>query len=111
MGIGRGAVERLTSMLLAEDVASINLYAEPTVIGLYERLGFQKARLLTAQPCQASIVQQSGISLAHCVLGPAAQAEGAHAGMLCAWRFAHGCSKPHAARTPVLLNSRAHGWQ
>ena len=41
-GIGRAAVERLTSMLLAEDIATINLYAEPAVIGLYERLGFQK---------------------------------------------------------------------
>jgi hypothetical protein len=29
-------------MLLAEDIATINLYAEPAVIGLYERLGFQK---------------------------------------------------------------------
>lgn len=41
-GIGRGCVERLTSMLLAEDIATINLYAEPNVVGLYERLGFQK---------------------------------------------------------------------
>jgi aralkylamine N-acetyltransferase len=44
-GIGRAAVERLTSMLLAEDIATINLYAEPAVIGLYERLGFQKVPL------------------------------------------------------------------
>lgn len=42
LGIGRGCVERLTSMLLAEDIATINLYAEPNVVGLYERLGFQK---------------------------------------------------------------------
>lgn len=47
-GIGRGAVERLTSMLLAEDIATINLYAEPGVTSLYERLGFQKVGLIAA---------------------------------------------------------------
>lgn len=94
-------------MLLAEDVASINLYAEPTVIGMYERLGFQKARLLTAQPCQASIVQQS-VNIA-CALCPRSCC--ASRGMSCAWRFAHERLEPHAARTPVLLNSRAHGWR
>lgn len=32
-------------MLLAEDIATINLYAEAGVIRLYERLGFQKVGL------------------------------------------------------------------
>ncbi len=83
-------------MLLAEDVASINLYAEPTVIGLYERLGFQKARLLTAQPCQASIVQQSvNIACALCPRSCCASRGGACRDVvclaLCPWMFEAAC--------------------
>lgn len=39
-GLGRGLVERLTAQLVSEDITIICLYAEPDVIGLYNRLGF-----------------------------------------------------------------------
>ena len=39
-GIGRGLVERLTARLVNEDITIISLYAEPEVVGLYNRLGF-----------------------------------------------------------------------
>ena len=38
----RAAVERLITSLVAEDISTITLYAEPKVVGLYEKLGFQK---------------------------------------------------------------------
>jgi len=41
-GLGRAAVERLITSLVAEDISTITLYAEPKVVGLYEKLGFQK---------------------------------------------------------------------
>ena len=39
-GLGRGLVERLTARLVNEDITIISLYAEPNVVGLYNRLGF-----------------------------------------------------------------------
>jgi GNAT superfamily N-acetyltransferase len=39
-GLGRGAVERLTARLLKEGITTITLYAEPGVVGLYQKLGF-----------------------------------------------------------------------
>ena len=39
-GIGRGLVERLTSNLVENGISTITLYAEPGVVGLYEKLGF-----------------------------------------------------------------------
>lgn len=41
-GLGRGLLERLTASLIADDITTICLYAEPGVVSLYERLGFQK---------------------------------------------------------------------
>lgn len=41
-GLGRGLVERLTASLVAEGISTITLYAEPGVVGLYEKLGFVK---------------------------------------------------------------------
>ncbi len=41
-GLGRAAVERLISSLAEEDISIITLYAEPKVVGLYEKLGFLK---------------------------------------------------------------------
>eukprot|EP00884_Botryococcus_braunii_P007634 jgi/Botrbrau1/16872/Bobra.150_2s0091.1 len=40
IGLGRGAVERLTARLLKEGITDICLYAEPGVIALYTKLGF-----------------------------------------------------------------------
>lgn len=39
-GLGRGLVERLTAKLVHENITIISLYAEPNVVGLYNRLGF-----------------------------------------------------------------------
>jgi GNAT superfamily N-acetyltransferase len=41
-GLGRALVERLTARLVAEGVPAVTLFAEPGVVGLYERLGFVK---------------------------------------------------------------------
>lgn len=41
-GIGRGLVERLTASLVDEGIPVVTLYAEPGVVGLYEKLGFVK---------------------------------------------------------------------
>lgn len=41
-GLGRGLIERITASLIAEDITTICLYSEPGVVGLYEKLGFQK---------------------------------------------------------------------
>lgn len=39
-GVGGGLVERVTRALLSKGVRAVSLYAEPNVVGLYERLGF-----------------------------------------------------------------------
>jgi predicted N-acetyltransferase YhbS len=39
-GLGRAVVERLTARLVAEGIPNITLFAEPNVVGLYEKLGF-----------------------------------------------------------------------
>eukprot|EP00889_Picochlorum_renovo_P007993 jgi/Picre1/35023/NNA_002488.t1 len=41
-GIGRGLVERLTAHLVQQGIPTVTLYAEPGVVGLYEKLGFVK---------------------------------------------------------------------
>ena len=41
-GIGRGLVERLTASLVEDGIPTVTLYAEPGVVGLYEKLGFVK---------------------------------------------------------------------
>lgn len=41
-GLGRALVERLTASLVTEGISLITLYAEPGVVGLYEKLGFVK---------------------------------------------------------------------
>lgn len=41
-GLGRGLVERLTADLVDSGISTITLYAEPGVVGLYEKLGFIK---------------------------------------------------------------------
>ncbi len=41
-GLGRGLVERLTEDLVEHGISTITLYAEPGVVGLYEKLGFVK---------------------------------------------------------------------
>lgn len=40
IGLGRALMERLTAALVADGITTITLYAEPGVVGLYERLGF-----------------------------------------------------------------------
>ena len=40
-GIGRGLVERLTKSIVEEGIPVVTLYAEPGVVGLYEKLGFE----------------------------------------------------------------------
>ena len=40
-GIGRGLVERLTRSIVEEGIPVVTLYAEPGVVGLYEKLGFE----------------------------------------------------------------------
>ena len=42
IGLGRGAVERLTGKLVRDGITTITLYAEPGVVGLYQKLGFVK---------------------------------------------------------------------
>lgn len=42
IGLGRGLVERLVVALYDADIEVIALYAEPAVVLLYEKLGFQK---------------------------------------------------------------------
>ena len=39
-GLGRGLIERVTARLVNEDITTVSLYAEPNVVGLYNRLGF-----------------------------------------------------------------------
>lgn len=41
-GLGRALMERLTARLVQDDIPTITLYAEPNVVGLYEKLGFMK---------------------------------------------------------------------
>eukprot|EP00887_Chlorella_sp_A99_P001673 scaffold8.g1673.t1 len=43
IGLGRALVERLTASLLADGIACVTLYAEPNVVSMYEKLGFQRA--------------------------------------------------------------------
>lgn len=40
-GLGRAMMERLTRQLAEDGIPSITLYAEPKVVGLYKKLGFQ----------------------------------------------------------------------
>lgn len=39
-GLGRALMERLLVRLRAERINTITLYAEPNVVGMYEKLGF-----------------------------------------------------------------------
>lgn len=41
-GLGRGMMERLVGSLVDDGIPTITLYAEPTVVRMYEKLGFQK---------------------------------------------------------------------
>ena len=41
-GIGRGMVERLVDALTREGISNVSLYAEPAVVGLYRRCGFEE---------------------------------------------------------------------
>lgn len=41
-GLGRGLVERLTASLVEDDIQTVCLYAEPGVVGMYEKLGYVK---------------------------------------------------------------------
>lgn len=60
-GLGRAMMERLTRRLVEGGIPTITLYAEPNVVGLYEKLGFSLAQEL--QPPSASpphpLLQQS----------------------------------------------------
>jgi len=42
VGLGRALMERLTARLVEDGIPTITLYAEPNVVGLYEKLGFLK---------------------------------------------------------------------
>lgn len=42
LGLGRALIERLTKRLVDEGIPTITLYAEPRVIGLYEKLGYMQ---------------------------------------------------------------------
>ena len=75
-GLGRAAVERLISSLAEEDISTITLYAEPKVVGLYERLGFQK------DPAGIKVRLESG-STGHAIAGDALSYS---AQMLMLWR-------------------------
>jgi predicted N-acetyltransferase YhbS len=44
-GLGRALIERLTASLVDEHITSITLFAEPNVVGMYERMDFM------ADPC------------------------------------------------------------
>ncbi|EFJ45115.1 hypothetical protein VOLCADRAFT_64094, partial [Volvox carteri f. nagariensis] len=39
-GLGRALMERLTKKLVEDGIPTITLYAEPQVVGLYEKLGY-----------------------------------------------------------------------
>lgn len=39
-GLGRALMERLIARLVCDNIANIALFAEPGVVGLYEKLGF-----------------------------------------------------------------------
>lgn len=41
-GLGRGMVERLTQRLIENDIQNVSLYAEPAVVGLYQKCGFEE---------------------------------------------------------------------
>lgn len=41
-GLGRALMERLTTKLVEDGIPTITLYAEPGVVGLYEKLGYVK---------------------------------------------------------------------
>ena len=41
-GLGRAMMERITRKLVEAQIPTITLYAEPSVVGLYEKLGFVK---------------------------------------------------------------------
>jgi ribosomal protein S18 acetylase RimI-like enzyme len=41
-GLGRGMVERLTQRLIEKDIQNVSLYAEPAVVGLYQKCGFEE---------------------------------------------------------------------
>lgn len=48
-------MERLVARLVCDDIANIALFAEPSVVGLYEKLGFIKdPRASRAWPFRAS---------------------------------------------------------
>jgi aralkylamine N-acetyltransferase len=42
VGLGRALVERLVGALCESDIRVICLYAEPNVVALYEKLGFER---------------------------------------------------------------------
>lgn len=42
VGLGRAMMERLTKKLVEDGIPIVTLYAEPHVVGLYEKLGFIK---------------------------------------------------------------------
>lgn len=42
VGLGRAMIERLTKNLVDDGIPTVTLYAEPNVVGLYEKLGFVK---------------------------------------------------------------------
>jgi len=44
-GLGRAMMERLTRRLVEDNIPTISLYAEPTAVGLYERLGESKNKI------------------------------------------------------------------
>lgn len=42
IGLGRALMERLVRRLVDDDIYTITLYAEPSVVKMYEKLGFVK---------------------------------------------------------------------
>ncbi|MDC1215614.1 GNAT family N-acetyltransferase [bacterium] len=40
-GLGKAMVERLTERLIKDDIQNVSLYAEPAVVGLYQKCGFE----------------------------------------------------------------------
>lgn len=40
VGLGRAMVERLTASLVEDGISTVTLYAEPNVVGMYQKLGF-----------------------------------------------------------------------
>ena len=49
-GLGKAMVERLTQKLIQLDIQNVSLYAEPAVVGLYQKCGFEGTCCVSPNP-------------------------------------------------------------